>query len=569
MPNLPINHKPIVLRPYQQKAIKSINDHHAKGVNKVVLVLATGLGKTICFADIISQRIKQTGKKALVIAHREELLTQAEEKIKLVDPTLSIGIEKAELQSKPKDQVIIASVQTIGRADSERIKKFNPHDFSTVIIDEAHHASAGTYKYILAHFGLLKENEATNWNTDALLLGVTATPSRSDNEGIDKIFDEVAYVYGLVEGIQDGFLSRIKAYRVNTQTNLDNVHTLAGDFNQGELSESVNNPERNELVVNTYLEQFNKKQALVFAVSVDHARELTDIFNTQNVQAEYVGGTTPKEERKQILQHFHQKKINVLVNCMVLTEGYDNDTIDVVMVARPTQSGILYQQMIGRGTRLHKDKPHLTVVDFVDNFYKHTIKTSASLLGIEADVNFRGEDILEGLKNIDEIRKLDPDYDFNKLDFARLDYIMEEVDLMRGLDTPIAIKDFTSNVWLRYGEDSYRITFGDNRAIIIKKVITSQYQAILEQWLIDERKLDTKLIAEAATLRETVRQADNYIASMNAEALTDSRAAWRHKEIKDSQLEILRKRKVSEAVIEQCNRGQAALLISKLFANRL
>ena len=556
--------KKIELRPYQQKAIDAINALYPD--NKIVLVLATGLGKTICFADIISKRFAETGKKALVVAHREELIFQAKEKIKLVDSKLKIGIEKAELQSKPKDQVIIASVQTIGRDNSERIKKFNPLEFGTIIIDEAHHASASTYKNILSYFGVLKGENKTDWNTELLLLGVTATPSRSDNQGIDEIFDKVGYVYGLVEGIQDNYLSRIKAYRIDTQTSLNDVHTFAGDFNQGELSDSVNNPERNELIVKTYLEHFKKKQALVFAVSIDHAKGLQSAFSAQNVKAEYIDGSTPKDTRKLILRRFHAKQINVLVNCMVLTEGYDNDTIDCIMIARPTQSGILYQQMIGRGTRLHKNKPHLAVVDFVDNFYKHTIKTSASLLGIEADVNFRGRDILDSLQQINEIRELDPSYDLNKLDFNRLSYIMEEVDLLGGLAIPTELESQTSNVWLRFGEDSYRISLGGSSHLLIRRVMTGQYQVLLERWLADIKNLDVSLIGQKETLEDAIKAADAYIQTTDSGVLTNAKAAWRKLPAKDSQINILRKYKIAEGVIAKCDRGKASLLMSKLFS---
>jgi superfamily II DNA or RNA helicase len=189
-----------------------------------------------------------------------------------------------------KADVIVASIATLGRAGSKRLERFDVADFGTIVIDEAHHSSASSYQNVLAHFGLLKvenipndddfvDSEAnTDWNNEILLLGVTATPNRQDNNGIDKIYDEVVFNYGIIEGIQDGFLSRIRAYRINTKTSLENVHTRAGDFAQDELADAINNPERNELIVKTYQEQFSGKQALVFAIDVQHAIDLTKHF---------------------------------------------------------------------------------------------------------------------------------------------------------------------------------------------------------------------------------------------------------------------------------------------------
>ena len=571
----------LTLRSYQVESIEKVKEKFKAGVNKQVLVLATGLGKTVIFVSLINDLIQQTGKKALIVAHREELLTQAKEKIEWVNPKLKVDIEMADQRAESSSQVIVASVASIGRSGSKRLEKFNPKDFCVVVIDEAHHASAQSYKTVLAHFGLLKQEKPTNgnivpttdWNKDCLLLGVTATPNRMDNEGIDKIFDETTYNYGIIDGIKDSWLSRIHAYRVDTRTSLAEVHTLAGDFNQGELADAINNPERNQLVVDTYLEQFKGKQALVFTVDIAHADALKKTFIQSGVRCQLVDGTTPKDIRKQILEDFHKKDIQVVVNCMVLTEGYDNDTIDVIMMARPTKSGILYQQMIGRGTRTHHEKPYLTVVDFVDNTARHTIKTSASLLGIDAEINFQGEDIVEAQTQIDRIRELSPDYDLNRLDFKKLDYIMEEVDLIGGLGVPKDIQDVTRFAWQRFGPDAYRISIGESRYFVVQETLTGQWETIFQYWDRDERKIVTEKLGEEEGLMakdNILKRTDQYITSNYPEVLrlVNNEAHWRSESVSEAQEKELRRLGVDAEVIAHLNKGTASQLQNKLYGQK-
>jgi ATP-dependent helicase IRC3 len=553
------------LRDYQQKAIDATNAQLAKGVNKQVHVLATGLGKTVIFSHLIDQRNKSTGKRALILAHREELLDQAQEKLGRISD-LKSEIEMAEKQALWGD-VIIASVPTLGRTDSKRLTKFNPKDFDTIVVDEAHHSSAKTYKNILDYFGVLKGGQ--DWNKDCLLLGCTATPSRNDNMGIDQIFDEVVFNYGILDGIRDGWLSRIRAYRVDTTTSLEGVKTRAGDFAQDQLADTVNNPERNSLIVKTYLDQFNGKQALVFAVDRDHAKALYEAFKEKGVKAGYVLGNTAKDSRKNDLEAFHLKTIHVMVNCMVLTEGYDNDTIDCIFMARPTKSGILYQQMVGRGTRTHEEKPYLTVVDFVDNTYRHKIQSSASLLGLNSTINFQGRDIVDALPEIEKIQELSPYYNLNNLDFNRLQYIMEEVDLLSGLQIPSDLETLTDFAWHRFG-DGFRVSIGGNRYIVVNQSLTGQYTARLDAYNPLTRQVDQAKLGEETSLSDIVQRSDKYIRNNFPDSLrlVSMSAPWRFSTVSPEQANALRRLGVSQDLIMQLNRGQASQLQNKLYAKK-
>lgn len=561
----------VTLREYQKQAIEAVDKKFDEGVNKIVIVLATGTGKTVIFSSIISERIKATGKKALIIAHREELLTQARDKLLRVDPTLRIGIEQAGSHALPSDcDVIVASVPTLGRLKSERIKKLDPKDFCIVVVDEAHHASNDTYMSIFKYMGVMLNDPDNDWNKDCLLLGVTATPSRNDNKGINLVFQDKAFVYAILDGMQDKYLARVKAYRVNTMTDLTQVKKTAGDFNLGELGNAVNTEDRNGLIVKAYQKLTPGKQALCFAVDVAHTMELTKRFLEEGIKANYVVGTTPKEERAQLLADFAAKKINVMVNAMVLTEGYDNETIEVILMGRPTQSGILFQQMVGRGTRIHPDKECLTVVDFVDNTYKQNLQTSSSLLGYSGALDFKGRDIMDVKEEVDKLLELAPNADLAKIDIEKIKYAIEEVDLMSGIKVPEEIGIFTTFGWHRFGEDQYRLSLGNDHHITVIKNITDQYEVTDEHFDKVTKKQQNTLIGKSSTLESGIKGADYYVNKKFPEQiiLIKQNATWHKAAPSDSQKQLLMKLRVPELILSQLNKGEASRLITNLLNNR-
>lgn len=554
------------LRPYQTECIESIRKNYDEGIHRQVVVMATGLGKTIVFAHLISQLIKETGKKALIIAHREELLTQAEDKLNRIDPTLITGIEQATKHTNGSTNVVIASVPTLGRANSTRIQKFDPNDFCIAVTDEAHHASASTYKEVFKNFGILKGKE--DWNKDLLLLGVTATPSRNDNQGIDQIFDKVVYNYGIIQAIEDGWLARIKAYRINTATDLTGVKTIAGDFNVGQLAERVNNEDRNGLVVATYKNILDGKKALCFAVNVAHGEELTKRFVEEEVKAELVTGTTPKQERADMLTRFKTGETKVIVNCMVLTEGFDEPTIEAILMARPTKSGILFQQMIGRGTRKDEGtgKEEVIVVDFNDNTYKHTLKTIASLMGLDKSVDFKGQDILLFKEKLEKLVELSPDDDLENLDIDKIDYAIEQVDLLSGLQIPSEIESYTTYEWHKYLKDTYRINMGNHQWIEISHDIAGEYTVSEHEYNKDTHKTTSKTLGNKPTLQDAVEASDDYINRKYPDRikLISTNSGWRKTSPSEAQLDLLKKMGVTATVLETVDKGQASRLITKL-----
>lgn len=346
--------KNIILRPYQKQCVKIINSMK-KGAGLVVL--ATGLGKTVIFSSIDRKG------RVLILSHREELVHQPE---KYYD--CSFGVERAEEQSNGED-VISASVQTLIR----RLDKFDPYEFDIIITDEAHHAVAPSYRKIYDYF------------KPRLHIGFTATPNRADKIGLHKIFNQIIYNRDLKWGIENGYLSHIECKRVQLEYNVSNVKKVAGDFNLGQLSEVMNV----DNVVEAIADVFNNYaigQTVIFAVDVEHTFNITEAINNLCGEgtAEAITGTT--ENRSEILDRFKNKTTRCLVNCMVLTEGTDLPMIETVIMARPTSNQSLYTQAVGRALRLFPGKEKALLIDCVGVSDKLKICTAPTLIGLDPDV---------------------------------------------------------------------------------------------------------------------------------------------------------------------------------------
>ena len=241
------------LRPYQEEALKSINDFSEKGINKQLVVLPTGAGKTVIFSHL--PQFKKDSLPMLVLAHRAELLYQAKEKIGWSNPELDIQIEQADNIAGYCD-VVVASVPTLGRAESERILKYPKDYFKSIVIDEAHHAAAPTYRRILDYFNA------------PFVLGVTATPQRSDNTRLTDVFDEIVYYKTIQDLIEDGYLCTLVGYRIKTDTDISGVATNEGDYVASQLEDAIDTPERNAHIVAAYNSMVPESKAIVFCAGV-------------------------------------------------------------------------------------------------------------------------------------------------------------------------------------------------------------------------------------------------------------------------------------------------------------
>jgi superfamily II DNA or RNA helicase len=381
-------------RDYQVRAENAVF-HEWETVASTVVVKPTGTGKTVLFANIIKRRLP---RRALVLAHREELIYQARDKIQRF-AEVECGIEMAEHYVNSSlfgdIPVVISTVQTMNASwgDRKRMGRFKPTDFDTLIIDECHHSTADSYRRVIDYY---------RQNPKLKVLGVTATPDRHDEEALGQVFDTVAFDYEIIDAINDGWLVPIEQQFVSIAgLDFSEVRTTAGDLNGADLANVMESERNMQGVTGASIEIIGKRRALLFTCSVKQAEQACEIFNRHRPgMAGWVCGKTDKDERKQLLSRFKQGEVQVVCNCGVLTEGFDDAGVEVILNGRPTKSRSLYAQIAGRGTRpveglvdpletpearreaiAASSKPACLLVDFVGNSGKHKLMSAADILG--------------------------------------------------------------------------------------------------------------------------------------------------------------------------------------------
>ncbi len=363
----PVRTAPIALRPYQEEAKSAVLEQWEQGVQRTLLVLPTGCGKTIVFAKISEDCVKR-GERVLILAHRGELLEQAADKIHKAC-NLNCAVEKAgETSLGSFWRITVGSVQTLMR--ESRLARFLPDYFDTIIIDEAHHAISDSYQKILQHF------------SGAKVLGVTATPDRGDMKNLGQVFDSLAYEYTLPRAIREGYLCPIKAMTIPLNLDLTGVSVQAGDYKAADLDAALD-PYLYK-IADEMLRNCADRKTVVFLPLVKTSQKFRDILNERGFRAAEVNGDSA--DRAEVLRDFDEGKYNVLCNSMLLTEGWDCPSVDCVIVLRPTKVRGLYCQMVGRGTRLSPGKKDLLLLDFLWHTQRHELCRPAHLICENDDV---------------------------------------------------------------------------------------------------------------------------------------------------------------------------------------
>lgn len=330
-------------------------------VDRTLLVLPTGCGKTIVFASVTADRVS-AGDRVLILAHRGELLEQAADKLRQA-VGLGCAVEKAgESCLGSWFRVVVGSVQTLMR--EKRLEQFPPDYFGTIVIDEAHHAVSDSYRRILDHF------------YDAKVLGVTATPDRGDMRSLGTVFESLAYEYTLPRAIKEGYLTPIQALTVPLTLDISGVSMQSGDFKASEIDTALD--PYLEQIAGEMTELCANRKTVVFLPLVKTSQKFRDILNAHGFRAAEVNGES--DDRAEVLSDFDAGKYNVLCNSMLLTEGWDCPSVDCVVVLRPTKVRGLYCQMVGRGTRLSPGKENLLLLDFLWMTERHELCHPASLI---------------------------------------------------------------------------------------------------------------------------------------------------------------------------------------------
>jgi superfamily II DNA or RNA helicase len=422
-------------RPYQDKAVREVLTLYTDGARKMLLHLPTGAGKTIIATLIIERLLPLIDSgKVLFIAHRRELLDQTAEKLKQHLPGLAISIDQGERRADPAAQVIIASIQSL----SKRREAYRPELFSVIICDECHRALAPSWVEVIEHFN-------DERGGDALLLGMTATPRRTDGRSALDLFDLVAYEIAKPE-LQDlGYLAPIQYWGVTASLSLDQVKRSAGDFQVGALSAVMDTPPVRALTLRAWEDKAKGRKTLVFCASVRHAHRLAADFASRGHRAEVLDGRT--RNREEILDSFRRGDVELLLNYGVLTEGFDDPSIQCVLLARPTTSPLVYNQCLGRGLRPAPNKTHCTVIDIVDRSTHQLQYGVSELADLPRGWSSRGRDPFRESRAITQIKVTDPDA---FLAIKRANSLEEIQDLLMALPSEVVVAGLDGEPVPRY-----------------------------------------------------------------------------------------------------------------------
>ena len=493
----------IQLRPYQSGAHKALDDFFSKeGQQRGIVNLPTGCGKTITGLDYGRKR----NGRMLWIAHRDELITQPVKAMQAVWPEASTGIVKAE-KNEMDAQCIFASIQTLHRR-LDQLPEFGPDDL--VVVDECHHAAAATYKKTLEAVGAFRPGGPP-------VVGLTATVERGDRVGLDSVFQEIVYQYQMLQAIRDGYLVDLKVERVHLNVDLDEIHTVAGDFNQTELDEALLRANVAQAVAEAYVEHAAGKKAIVFTVSVDQAKRTAAALQAEGVAAEWISGDLPTEERRAILKRLKTGETMVVVNCMVLTEGFDEPTVECVVVARPTKSRSLYIQMIGRGTRKAPGKDHCLILDVTGVSKRHKLVTAPTLFGLQEVPS--GKSITEALDEEEEKRSTEVDRLRSLLDVEKNE-LQEFKEMIK---------------WLKVAPDVYALSAGSAGTVVIFPVEGGYHAKVSKRDEPDEYLTQAPVWLELAQ-----GVAEDYLRRSAEIGLVKHDAFWRRHPATPNQERVLR-----------------------------
>ncbi|AYG01884.1 hypothetical protein D7I46_01300 [Lactococcus allomyrinae] len=431
-------------------------------------------GKTIVMAKVAEEQQRlHPDKQILVLAHRGELLNQAMNKFEKATALTTVKEKAQETSIGSEAQVVVASVQTM--KNDKRLHQFDPEQFSTIMVDETHHIMAKMYRKVIDYF------------PNANMLGVTATADRTDKLDLGEVFDSVAYEYDLATAIKDGYLSPLTAQTIPINIDLNGVHMKAGDFNESELDD----------VLGPYLERIademvlacEGRQTVVFMPLIATSKRFVDILNKKGFRAAEVNGQS--KNRDTILKDFENRKYEVLVNAILLTEGWDCPTVDCIVMLRPTKSRSLYAQCIGRGTRLSQGKKECLILDFLWNSSKHALCHPVSLLTKNEALVHNASLLAQNgePKAVDELVE-EAKEEYKKAQYAQLTRELEALSIRRRRKKLDPFEIFLGNAnGVDFSDETQKMTMSQNQ----------------KNWL-DSNNIDTSLIKTYAQAESLINQ---------------------------------------------------------------
>lgn len=544
-----------MLRPYQTEALDAVRD---RTVPRGLIALPTGTGKGH-IAGHLTEALKTN--RILYLAHRKELIDQLAYHIERVLGWSKVGVEQGG-RSSCGQPAIVASVPTLVARNCHRLRNLGMDRFDAVVVDEAHHATAESYLKIWEHFGLLDTDRNKIPSPPVNLLGLTATPSRGDNVGLNAVFDEIIYQMSLSKAITDGWLVPVYAYTIQTSTSLDGVHTRMGDYAENELAKVVSTEARNEIIFEKSQQFAKDLKTLIFCVNVEHSEGVAAFFRDKGADAKHIAGNMSTGEREAVLRWFNKTPRAVLTNCQLITEGVDIPSVECVIMGRPTKSKTLYAQCLGRGTRLARGaadyaesvrlgKDRVILLDITDN--TKDIGRRAVCIGdiFGAPLPMRPLDGVEMLQEVEEQQAI--------VENARNGIIPDTEVVPIELFASHADLPGASMVWLDYG-DSYRLMVGKHGDITIQPDTLDRWEAMF--WDADA-KAKSPLYQFVGKRDEIVSLAEQWVRKNRSDVLTlvDRTAKWRGGSPTDAQRTLCCRLKIT--IPEGATKGDVSTVISK------
>ena len=494
-----------------------------------IIHLPTAAGKTVIFASLIAQAIQQDPTiRVLILAFSCDLLSQARDKIHMINSSLDVGIVDASHKEFDR-QIVVSSIQSARIPGN--LERLQSQGFTICIADECHHFASDTARLVLRELGFDAECTAQG----RLLVGFSATAARNDDRGLGEVFERIVYSKSISELIDGGYLVRPSGVKAMTDLDLGKVLLdQSGDYSAASLSDVMDTPEMLDLVVRSFEEKgMGRKRTIAFCTSIAHSEHLAACFRRSGVNACAIHSNLPNNERKAILKRFRDGELEVLTNPLLLTEGFDCPEIDCVIVSRPTKSVGLYTQMVGRGLRLFPGKDDCLIIDFCDK--AHSLCSVAILTG---DVDQEKIEIVREKQIEETIGKLPPTLN-QKLKSALMEF------------DPIG-KSFT---WAKEFDGSYSMKGAGEIFLKIIPAENSKYTVIVEG-ISGSQTLSDGLDFEWAfsTAEDFARE------NKSRFTISDLNASWRDLPISEKQMAVFRSSGFRSG-IGDLTRGQASLII--------
>lgn len=597
----------ISLRPYQEACLEACRAALTAGRRRIGVSLPTGAGKTTVFLTLLSRIAPPTQSpsavKSLIIVNSIELARQAAKQAATLFPDWQVEIEQGvRHKASGLADVTVATVQTL--LQPQRLKKFRPETLKAVIVDEAHHAAAPSYRRILSHFDMAITNPERSLPMSIPphpipIIGFSATFSRHDGLALGSVFQEIVYHRDFLQMIKEQWLCDVRFTTVQANIDLRNVRvsTKTGDFSATSLAHVVGTDTVNNLVVRAWMDRAgDRKSTLVFCVNRTHVRRLTQTFRDVGIDAHYIHSGTPPQERQSLIADFKAGLYPVLVNCAILTEGADIPNIDCVVIARPTRSRNLFAQMIGRGLRqsLATGKVDCRIIDFVNTRDRVPgVFSTPTLFGLDP-----GEVIDDKSLSELEARIKSPNSDGAVVGSGSINTELPDPKSVTYFDyeDPFAFVDdssgaphilkLTSNAWVGCGNDVYVLECLGRGYVRIEPFVAegdpARYQATFTEATMDGSSaramklspyMRKRVIMTSDSLINIFKGCDTYVTRKvlpGSQSISLLRTAqWRKAPASPSQKTVIlkrwgKRRDDTTQKVETFSKGEAANIITRL-----